>query len=231
MEQMNKYLISSVAITLLCSASFALAQKYQAVPDGRLTAKVSKSGLNRISNWPYQIVQVTGDDSAFRLKSDEDGKNIYLMPLRPVGDKIEISIKNNAGFVQDLELEVAAIKGQSIAVDSNKIHNVSKTLQQQTLRQMLQAMRSFAVDKFYVQNTKKALDSIHNIDVVQTKLYKWQDLIGGVFVVNNNTSLEQTIDLPSFVKRFDNVLTSFVTSEKLVPKQSGHIFVIQKTKE
>jgi len=231
MEQMNKYLTSSVAITLLCSASFALAQKYQAVPDGRLTAKVSKSGLNRISNWPYQIVQVTGDDSTFRLKSDEDGKNIYLMPLRPVGDKIEISIKNNAGFVQDLELEVAAIKGQSIAIDSNKIHNVSKTLQQQILSQMLQAMRSSKGGKFYVQNTKKGLDSIDNLAVVQTKLYKWQDLVGGVFVVTNNTKLEQSINVAQFIKRFDHVLTSFVTSESLAPKQSSHIFVIQKTKE
>ena len=228
---MNKYLISSVAITLLCSASFALAQKYQAVPDGRLTAKVSKSGLNRISNWPYQIVQVTGDDSSFRLKSDEDGKNIYLMPLGNVGDKIEISIKNNAGFVQDLELEVAAIKGQSIAIDNNKIHNVSKKLQQQILSQMLQAMRSFEVGKFYVQNTKKTLDSIDNLSVVQTKLYKWQDLVGGIFVVTNNTPAAQSVNIARFIKRFDHVLTSFVTSEKLAPKQSGHIFVIQKTKE
>ncbi len=228
---MNKYLTSSVAIILLCSASFALAQKYQAVPDGRLAARLSKSGLNRISNWPYQIVQVTGDDSTFRLKSDEDGKNIYLMPLRPVGDKIEISIKNNAGFVQDLELEVAAIKGQSIAIDSNGIHNVNKTLRQQTLRQMLQAMRSFAVDKFYVQNTNRALDNIDSLAVVQTKLYKWQDLVGGVFEVTNNTKLEQSINVAGFIKRFDHVLTSFVTSESLAPKQSGHIFVIQKTKE
>ena len=228
---MNKYLTSSVAITLLCSASFALAQKYQAVPDGRLTAKVSKSGLNRISNWPYQIVQVTGDDSTFRLKSDEDGKNIYLMPLRPVGDKIEISIKNNAGFVQDLELEVSAIKGQSIAIDSNKVINSARKLQQQTLRQMLRAMRSFTVGKFYVQNTKKALDSIDNLTVVQTKLYKWQDLVGGVFVITNNTKLEQSVNVAQFIKRFDHVLTSFVTSESLASNQTGHIFVIQKTKE
>jgi hypothetical protein len=228
---MNKYLTSSVAIALICSANFVLAQKYQAVPDGRLMAKVSKSGLNRISNWPYQIVQVTGDDSTFRLKSDEDGKNIYLMPLGDEGDKIEISIKNNAGFVQDLELEVAFIKGQSIQIDSNNIHNVSKTLQQQTLSQMLKAMSFGEIGKFYVQNTKKALDNIHNIDVVQTKLYKWQDLIGGVFVVNNITGLEQTIDLPGFVKRFDHVLASFATNEKLAPNQTGNIFIIQKNKE
>ncbi len=228
---MNKYLASSVAGVLICSASFGLAQKYQAVPDGHLTAKVSKSGLNRISNWPYQIVQVTGDDSTFRLKSDTDGKNIYLMPLGGVGDKIEISIKNNAGFVQDLELEVASIKGQSIQIDSNNIHNVSKTLQQQTLSQMLKAMRFGEIGKFYVQNTKKALDSIHNIDVVQTRLYKWQDLIGGVFVVNNNTGLEQAIDLPGFVKRFDHVLASFVTNKKLAPNQTGNIFIIQKNRE
>ena len=221
---------SSVAIVLLCSASFALAQKYQAAPDGRLTAKVSKSGLNRISNWPYQIVQVTGDDSTFRLKSDEDGKNIYLMPLGGVGDKIEISIKNNAGFVQDLELEVSAIKGQSIAIDSNKVINSARKLQQQTLRQMLRAMRSFTVGKFYVQNTKKALDSIDNLTVVQTKLYKWQDLVGGVFVITNNTKLEQSVNVAQFIKRFDHVLTSFVTSESLASNQTGHIFVIQKTK-
>lgn len=227
----NKYLANLVTLVLTCSSSLALAQKYQAIPDGRLTAKVSKSGLNRISNWPYQIVQVTGDDSTFRLKSDEDGKNIYLMPLKDVGDKIEISIKNNAGFVQDLELEVSNIKGQSIAIDSNKVISISQKLQQQNLAQMLQAMRANEVSKFYVQNTKEALDNIDNLSVVQTKIYKWQDLVGGVFNVVNNTREEQEVNLPQFTRRFDNVLTSFKTSEKLSPRQTGYIFVIQKTKE
>jgi len=123
------------------------------------------------------------------------------------------------------------IKGQSIAIDSNKVINSARKLQQQTLRQMLQAMRSFAVDKFYVQSTKKSLDNIDNLAVVQTKLYKWQDLVGGVFVVTNNTKFEQRVAVAQFIKRFDHVLTSFVTSESLAPKQSGHIFVIQKSKE
>lgn len=228
---MNKYLTNLATLVLTCSTSSALAQKYQAIPDGCLTAKVSKAGLNRISNWPYQIVQVTGDDSTFRLKSDEDGKNIYLMPLKGIGDRIEISIKNNAGFVQDLELEVSNIKGQSIAIDSNKVISVSQKLRQQNLAQMLQAMRANEVSKFYVQNTKKELDNIDNLSVVQTKIYKWQDLVGGVFNVVNNTREEQEVNLSEFTRRFDNVLTSFMTSEKLGPRQTGYIFVIQKTKE
>jgi len=176
-------------------------------------------------------MQVTGDDSTFRLKSDEDGKNIYLMPLGVVGDKIEISIKNNAGFVQDLELEVAAVKGQSIQIDSIKMINASTEQRQQNLKQMLKAMRSFEEDKFYVQTTKKTLGSINNLTVTQTKLYKWQDLVGGVFVISNNTHSEQMLDLPQFVNRFDHVLASYFTCEKFAPNQMGHVFVIQKTKE
>jgi DNA-directed RNA polymerase subunit beta' len=60
-----------------------------------------------------------------------------------------------------------------------------------------------------------------------------QDMVLGCYylTVNNITGLEQTIDLPGFVKRFDHVLASFATNEKLAPNQTGNIFIIQKNKE
>jgi hypothetical protein len=46
----------------------ASGKTYQAQDNEPLQIKISKTGLNRISNPPYKIMQVTGDDSKFRLK-------------------------------------------------------------------------------------------------------------------------------------------------------------------
>jgi hypothetical protein len=142
----------AVIIFWIFSAFVARGVTLKAQHDGRLKSRISKSGLNRITNHPYRIVQVTGDESKYRMKHDEDGENVFLMPLGKVGDRIEISLKYNIGTVHDLELEVAAIKGQSINIDSL---NVSKTDYRDQLRQdlseMLSAMSSSQKGKLYVQ--------------------------------------------------------------------------------
>ena len=111
--------MSKISKQIICYSLFfyvhiACGETYQAKVNEKLQIKISKSSLNRISNPPYKITQVTGDDSKFRLKYDEDGANIYFMPLGSIGENIEISIRNNAGFVQDLELQISDIKGTSI---------------------------------------------------------------------------------------------------------------------
>lgn len=117
---MSKF-FGKLIVLCLVVVQVAYGKTFIAHPNEKLFAKVSKTGLNRISNSPYQIVQITGDESRYRLKCDDDGMNIYLMPLVEIGEKIEISIKNNMGFVFDMELEVANIRGQTICIDSQKM--------------------------------------------------------------------------------------------------------------
>jgi hypothetical protein len=239
---MNKYSKISKGLvlwTLLVSGfvnlsqAIAFGQTFYADSRNRLNIKVSKMGLNRISNPPYRIVQVTGDDSSFRLKYDEDGENIYLMPMKGVGEKIEIALKNNAGFVQDLELEVENIAGQTIVIDGAGIKKTNAKEKKQNLQSMLKAMKDGKIDKFYVQNLKKnfSRSETDGLEIVQTKIYKWQNLAGSVFVVSNKTRQPRKFDLSAFVKDFDNVLTYVASNPELKPKESVEVFVIQEIKE
>lgn len=66
-----------IASSILLQAFIVEAELYKFSPEKKLSFEISKSGLNRISNPPYKITQLTGDDSKFRIKYDEDGSNIF----------------------------------------------------------------------------------------------------------------------------------------------------------
>lgn len=226
---MSKFIKSIIVLWLMALAQVSYGKTLIASPNEKLFAKVSKTGLNRISNSPYQIVQVTGDESKFRLKFDGDGANIYLMPLVESGEKLEISVKNNMGSVFDMELAVANIRGQSINIDSSSgLHQKTDSKREKELRQMLKAMQEDNPGKYYVQRTKLAHPKAGKLDVMQIRLVRWKNLVGGVFKVKNKTKTIQTLDLQAFSKRFDNLVVSFVTTEILAPKEEAKIFLIQE---
>jgi hypothetical protein len=199
--------------------------KYQ--PEEKLNLEISKSGLNRISNPPYKIIQLTGDESKFRIKYDEDGSNIYFMPLVKIGDIIEVSIKNNVGHIQDLELKVANIKGRSIVIDGKSGLNLDKA-QKTNVAQMLRAMKDNVESKFYVQDTNKKLGSINNLQVKQTKIYRYKGLAGGVFEIKNNTKQVVVLNHIDFAKRFDRVKSFYPQVSKVSPKQTVTLLVVQE---
>jgi hypothetical protein len=215
---------------ILIGAFTAKAETHQFKADERLKIKISKSGLNRISNPPYKIVQVTGDDSKFRLKYDDDGTNIYFMPINQVGESCEISIKNNAGFVQDLELVVSNIKGKSVIIDS-KTTSKLENLQLSNISEMLRAMRDDLDDKFYVQVNKQKLDNISSLQVMQKKIYKYKNLVGGAFEVKNTTKKEVTLNLAEFANRFDNVKASYSSLSSIPVSQVATILIVQKLED
>lgn len=228
-KYINKYFKLSILLVACSVAPLAFGQSLRARENAKVTAKISKAGLNRISSPPYQILQVTGDESAFRLKSDPDGANIYIMPLKKTGEKIEISIKNSAGTTHDMELEVAPIPGQSICVTSNKAKDPNDKTDKANIVQMLKCMQDDKNDKFYVQDTRKSLDAIGDLTLTQTKLYRWKDLSGGVFLVTNNTRKTLELNLLDLTSRFDNVLTSFASKTHVAPYDSVRVFIIQKS--
>jgi len=225
---MKKYLLGILMICVACVD--ALAISLQNDQSKRLTVRISKSGLNRIANPPYQITQVTGDDTKFRLKYDEDGANIYLMPLVSVGDAIELSIKNNAGTVQDLELVVTNIKGQVIIIDGARTQD-SRKLQKQDVAEMMQAMHEGSADKFYVQIVKTPHYQLGEIRIKQTSLYKWKNLAGGVYEISNETKMIQKFDFSAFVKQFANVRASFISKYTLSPRETARVFIVQQLED
>ncbi|MGV2433275.1 MAG UNVERIFIED_CONTAM: type-F conjugative transfer system secretin TraK [Rickettsiaceae bacterium] len=223
---MNRYLIGW-AIGFVLFVGNAFGETIKANENERISYKISKSGLNRISNPPYQIVQVTGDEGSYKLKYDEDGQNIYIMPLKKIGEKIEISIKNNRGSVQDLELEVTNIPGQTLNIDSGISVLESGKHLNKTLSVILKAMKHNRHDKFYVQDVDNMLQPINGLSVTQIKSYQWQNLKGGVFIVKNNTKKEQFFDLKQLANRFDNVKVAFVDKPFISPKAKRKVFIIQ----
>lgn len=219
--------LSLLFVCLSIIATTARGETHRFKEDQILKVKISKSGLNRISNPPYKIVQVTGDDSKFRIKYDEDGTNIYFMPISKVGEFCEISIKNNAGLVQDLELEVSNIKGKSIIIDS-KTTSKLEYLELSNISQMLRAMRDNAEDKFYVQAHKQKLDNIGSLKVMQQKIYKYKNLVGGVFEIKNPGKKAVQLNLSEFTKRFDNVKASYADKQIIPPKAISRVLIVQR---
>ena len=215
---------------ILIGTFAAKAETHQFKADERIKIKISKSGLNRISNPPYKIVQVTGDDSKFRLKYDDDGANIYFMPINQVAESCEISIKNNAGFVQDLELVVSNIKGKSVIIDS-KTTSKLENLQLSNISEMLRAMKDDLDDKFYVQINKQKLDNIASLQVTQKKIYKYKNLVGGVFEVKNPSNKEVILDLAAFANRFDNVKASYSSLPSIPALKVATILIVQKQED
>ena len=92
-----------IIIIMSFSINKILAKDYRYNPNKKLHIEISKSGLNRISNPPYKISQVVGDESNFKLQHDEKGNNIYIIPVGKIGSSFEISLINDGGFVQDIE--------------------------------------------------------------------------------------------------------------------------------
>lgn len=219
--------LSLLFVCLSISAPTARGETHRYKEDQRLKVKISKYGLNRISNPPYKIVQVTGDDSKFRIKYDEDGTNIYFMPISKVYESCEISIKNNAGLVQDLELEISNIKGKSIIIDSKTTFKL-ENLELSNISQMLRAMRDNYADQFYVQTHKQKLDNIGSLKVVQQKIYKYKNLVGGVFEINNPSKKAVSLNLSEFTKRFDNVKASYADKQIILPKTISRVLIVQR---
>lgn len=223
----RKILKQIIYFGLFLSMHIANGETYRAEDCEPLRVKISKSGLNRITNPPYKITQVTGDESKFRLKYDEDGTNIYLIPLAGVGENIEISIRNNVGSTRDLELLVANIKGRSIIIDGKTDLN-KELIGRADIAEMLRAMKDNVPGKFYVRCGKQELDNIGALKVTQSKTYKYKNLAGGIFEVTNPTKARVTLDVSILAKRFDNVKSFYPGLSTIEPKKSITVFVVQE---
>lgn len=168
----------------------------------RLKADISKSGLNRITMKPCRILQVTGDDTKYRLIHDDDGKNIYLMPKVSVGELIELSLRNDLGEVQDLELKVSNVKGQSIVIQSQR-KNQDKEIKQEVFAMMKAMMRGHE-GKYFVEKKQRNIDNKYGVVIRQVKSYRYGDLSGGVFELSGNRTKDSGyISRQEFIELFE----------------------------
>ena len=221
-------LISLGLITFKIGISTASEYKY--APDSVIRVTISKTGLNRLSNPPYKIMQVTGDESKYRLKHDEDGANIYIMPLREVGEDIEISIRNNAGFVHDLLLRVSDTKGKVIIIDGHCANN-QQQLQTSIVSRMLRAMKDDARDIFYVQSGYLRIADNQGLTAKQIKTYQYKNLRGGVFELENTGKSSVNFTGKIFARGFDGVIGVYPDEVVVMPKGRAKVMIVQETKD
>ena len=215
---------------IICQVGIGKGDVYQYSAGSIIKGEISKTGLNRISNPPYKITQVTGDESKYRLKHDEDGLNIYIMPLCEVGKDIEISIRNNAGLVQDLLLRVSDTKGRVIVIEGGRVNNPEQ-LQTSILSRMLRAMKDDVADIFYVRSGLSQISETGGLKAIQIKTYQYKNLRGGIFELQNPTREIVNFSGKIFAQGFDKVIGVYPDEVAIMPKQKVKVMLVQEIKD
>ena len=222
--------IKTIAVTSILSMASVNAETIRYTPNKAMELSVSKGGLNRITYSPYKIIQVTGDEGKYRLKYDEDGSSIYLMPLVTVGEIIEVSVRNNAGQVQDLHLKVASKKGSSLVIDGAYVP-ASQKANKDIAANMLRAMKDNQQGIFYVQKHKQGLGNINGLNITQIRTYQYKNIKGGVFAISNPAREKKSFNKDEFNKRFLNVIASYPANITVKPKRTALFYLVQKVEE
>lgn len=219
----------------------ASAVDYQLNESGKIRVNISPTGLNRISMNPYEIKQVTGDESKYRLKHDPDGKNIYLMPTTS-DEIIEVSIKSSIGNVQDLELVVTKnIKGQTINITNHYYDQDRSKESELELKSMLYHMSQGAYGKYYVREVEKVIPNDFGLHIKQTKFYKFNNFEGAELVVSNksqssgrgssNTRLINLKEIGSLFKGRTIAMIKGGNNKLSGPRTYEYVFVAVKNEE
>lgn len=222
--------IKTIAVTSILSTASVNAETIRYTPNKVMELSISKGGLNRITYSPYKIIQVTGDEGKYRIKYDEDGSSIYLMPLVDVGEIIEVSLRNNAGQVQDLHLNVANKKGSSLVIDGAYMP-ASEKANKDIAANMLRAMKDNQHGIFYVQKHKHGLGNINGLNITQIRTYQYKNIKGGVFAISNITRDKQIFSKEDFNKKFSNVIASYPANITVKPKRTALFYLVQKVEE
>ena len=222
--------IKTIAVTSILSTASVNAETIRYTPNKVMELSVSKGGLNRITYSPYKIIQVTGDEGKYRIKYDEDGSSIYLMPLVDVGEVVEVSIRNNAGQVQDLHLKVANKKGSSLVIDGAYI-KPSEKADKDIAAKMLRAMKDNQHGIFYVQKHNQGLGNINGLNIKQIRTYQYKNIKGGVFAISNTTRDKQIFSKEDFNTKFSNVIASYPANITVKPKRTALFYLVQKVEE
>ena len=187
--------------------------------------KIGKSGLNRITMLPHHIIKILGDESKYKVKIDEKGSDIYIMPLCQIGEKIEISLKTSSNFSLDLELLVVEGRGQTIHLKRNLLIKSSKNIS--GIEEILKAMQLEQSGKYYVSEVNHLISEKSGMTIQQLKTYKYQNIIGRMLVISNRTTENILLPWQQFFDLFANVKAISIEGPLiLLPNNILRVFVV-----
>ena len=227
----SKHILLLVTFVLL--SEVAVAANFKLNSQSRIKTQISKSGLNRITMLPHRITQVTGDESKYKLKFDEDGSNIYIMPTGKIGETIELSIKSSTNLVQDMLLEVADIAGRSIYLQQDNATAVEGKLINAEIKSMLRSMRSGEKGKYYVQASNRIIANKLGLYIRQVQTYRWEGLVGAVIEIENKSKLPVNISEQDIAALYQKVRAVSIDGiyPSIVAKSKVRAYVITLDKE
>lgn len=224
-------LVSIILLILFSDSSFA--NNFELEPKTRQTLNISKSGINRITMLPHRILQVTGDEGKYKLNMDEDGSNIYIMPIAKIGEKIELSIKTSTNHTEDLGLFISDEPGKTLHLKHKSSLKNQILSQLSEVKKMLRSMKEGEVDKYYVKDTNRVVKLRRGIRVNQIKSYRYGDLVGAVLEVKNQTGRDIKLYEGDFINLFKNSkAVTFEHAYSLLPPQSDmKVFIVTEIKD
>ena len=195
---------------MIIPSASALAANFKLNSASRIKAQISKSGLNRISMLPHRITQVTGDESKYKLKYDEDGSNIYIMPVGKIGETIELSIKSTGNLVQDMSLEVANIAGRTIILEQDQSAEYVTEIIMNEAKLMLKSMMDGRKGKYYILDNEQIIPNKLGLNIKQVKIYRWSNISGAIIEIENNSKSPITISEDKIAYLYRSVLMTAI---------------------
>lgn len=229
----SKHILLLVTFVLLSEVT--VAANFKLNSQSRIKTQISKSGLNRITMLPHRITQVTGDESKYKLKFDEDGSNIYIMPTGKIGETIELSIKSTTNLVQDMLLEVAGIAGRSIYLEQDNSTDKTGKLINSEIKSMLRSMMSREKGKYYMQASNRAIANKLDLEIRQVQTYRWGNMIGAVIDIENKSNLPINIseqDIASLYQKVKAVsIDGIYPSIAAKSKMNAYVITLDKDKD
>jgi hypothetical protein len=190
--------------------------------------EISKSGLNRITMLPHHIIKILGDESKYKVEIDEKGSDIYIMPLCGIGEKIEISLKTSSNFSLDLELLVVEGRGKTIHLKRNLLIKSSKNILE--IEEILKSMQLEQTGKYCVSDVNYLILERAGIIVKQHKTYKYQNIIGRILIIRNETTENILLSERQFFDLFANVKAVSIEGPLiLLPNNILRVFVVSES--
>ena len=181
---------------------------YKARMVSRVSATITKSGLNRISLMPEIIEQIISDETQCKIILDEAGISVYITPLVDVGQTINLSIRTTVGNVQDIKLLVQEGKtGKTILLNSEEYrrkaaYDSARACIENLLNDIIYGIN---IDKYYVKQYDYNINNIYGLNILHKRSYFYNKYQGVELEIKacGRNSIEISEEM--FMKLFKNV--------------------------
>ena len=118
----------------------------------KLILEIGYNSHTRICFNPYQISEVVGDNSKFKLIRGVKAKNIFILPKAKEGEVIDITIITNNGKTQDLSFKISNGEGKTIYIKDDTTKNIESLMRLEEAKNMLTVMSRGGNGKYAVKD-------------------------------------------------------------------------------